>query len=114
MSSRAGKLEKKLVEMPKVETKEMRVRIDVIIEKDHQELPKSTYMLITGIPKDLPAEYENTVIQTAEKQFSTSINQRMFMEFYTQGKSVQDEQPQFINMMKIDSLKVTKVEKVEA
>ena len=112
MSSRAGKMEKKLVTPPKAETKDMMIRIDVGIEVNHAAVSKSTYMLITGIPKDLPAEYESTVLKTAEKQFATAINQHMFMEFYDPGKSAKDSTPLFINMMKIDAINVTKVEKV--
>ena len=111
MSSRAGKMEKQVLaaQMPPQKTKEMTVRIDVNIP----ELgTKSTYVVITGIPEDLPQEYESTVIKTAERQFAQALNQRLFLEFYNPGKTSNDEQPLFVNLSKVDSIAITSIQKV--
>lgn len=112
MSSRAGKMEKQVLatQMPEQKTKDMTIRIDVNIAGIGE---KCTYMLITGVPEDLPKEYENTVIKTAEGQFAQALNQRQFMEFYSTGKTSADKQPVFINLAKVDWLEIKNVEKVE-
>ena len=100
-------------QMPEQKTKNMSVRIDVEIwrkPEDHGEY--STYVVITGIPEDLPPEYEGTVIKTAEAQFAQAINQRLFLEFYTLGKTSKDEQPLFVNLSKIEAIKIKDVQKV--
>ena len=115
MSSRAGKMEKNVLKasMPPQETKEMVVRIDVDLYKGEEVKSRSTYMVITGVPKDLPEEYENTVIKTAEKQFAQVLNQRLYLEFYNRGKTNKDEQPVFFNLSRIDEVKVAAISKVE-
>ena len=99
--------------MPPQKTKEMTVRIDIELWRkleEHEEF--STYMLITGVPEDLPKEYENTVIKTAEGQFAQAINQRLYLEFYTLGKTSKDEHPMFVNLSKVEALKVKDIQKV--
>lgn len=112
MSSKAGKMEKQVLtaQMSEQKTKSMTIRIDVNIAGIGE---KCTYMLITGVPEDLPKEYEGTVIKTAEGQFAQVVNQRQFMEFYNLGKTSADEQPTFINLSKVDWLEIKNVEKVE-
>ena len=111
MSSRAGKMEKQILKdaMPPQKTKSMTVGIDVNIAG---EGVKTTYVVITGIPEDLPAEYESTVIRTAEAQFTQALNQRLWLEFYEQGKSAKDQNPVYLNLTKVDWLKVEKIYKV--
>lgn len=115
MSSRAGKMEKQVLaaQMPPQKTKEMTVRIDLELwrkPEDHSEY--STYIVITGIPEDLPQEYEGTVIKTAEAQFAQALNQRLYLEFYNVGKTSKDEQPLFINLSKVEAIKIKDVQKV--
>ena len=99
---------------PQVKTKDMLVRLDCRLYFEHGERnEKSTYMLITGIPEDLPAEYEGTVLKTAERQFTQALNSRLYMEFYNPGKDSKDEQPFFINMNKLLSVEVISVSKKE-
>lgn len=99
---------------PQVKTKDMLVRIDCRLYFEHGERnEKSTYMLITGIPEDLPAEYESTVLKTAERQFAQALNSRLYMEFYNLGKDSKDERPFFINMSKLLSVEVIDVSKKE-
>ena len=115
MSSRAGKMEKQILKdaMPPQKTKDMAIRIDVELwRKPGQSEEFSTYMLITGIPEDLPQEYEGTVIKTAETQFAQAINQRLYLEFYTLGKTSKDEHPMFVNLSKVEALKVKDIQKV--
>ena len=116
MSSRTGKMEKQVLkaQMPEQKTKEMIVRIDVVILFAGDETAhKSTYIVITGIPEDLPVEYENTVIKTAERQFAQVLNQRLYLEFYSIGKTSSDERPLFINLSKVEALKVKDIQKVK-
>ena len=112
MSSKAGKMEKQVLaaQMPEQKTKDMTIRINVNIAGIGE---KCTYMLITGVPEDLPKEYESTVIKTAEGQFAQAINQRQFMEFYNPCKTSKDEQPVFINLTQVSWLEIKNVEKVE-
>lgn len=98
--------------MEEKETKSMTIRVDVCICKDNCEFNKSTYIVITGIPKDLPEEFESSVIKTAEGQFSQALSSRIFLEFYSPGKSAKDERPTFINLSKIDSIKIENIEKI--
>lgn len=115
MSSRAGKMEKQVLkaQMPEQKTKEMVVRIDVELWRTTSESNVySTYIVITGIPEDLPQEYEGTVIKTAETQFAQAINQRLYLEFYTLGKTSKDEHPMFVNLSKVEALKVKDIQKV--
>lgn len=111
MSSRAAKMEKQVLkaQMPEQKTKEMTVGVDVSIAG---EGIKTTYIVITGIPEDLPQEYEGTVIRTAEIQFTQALNQHIWLEFYEQGKSAKDQNPTYINLTKIYWLKVEKIYKV--
>ena len=98
---------------PEQKTKDMVVRIDVdILFAGDETAHKSTYMLITGVPEDLPKEYENTVIKTAESQFAQALNQRLYLEFYNPGKTSADEQPMFINLSKVEAIKIKDVQKV--
>ena len=90
-------------------TKTITARIDVAIANVGE---RSTYIVITGVPENLPTEYENTVLRTAEGQLAQALNQRLFLEFYSLGKSAKDERPVFINLSKIDDIKVTNIQKV--
>ena len=112
MSSRANKMEKQAIKnaMPSQETKIIGYRIDVEIAG---EGTKTTYMQVTGVPKDLPAEYEETVKRSAEAQFANAINQRLFLEFYNQGKTSKDEQPMFINLSRKDWIQVKEIIKID-
>ena len=112
MSSKAGEMEKQVLaaQMPKQKTKDITIRIDVCIAGIGE---KCTYLLITGVPEDLPEEYENTVIKTAEGQFAQAINQRQFMEFYDPGKTSADQYPEFVNLSIPDYIQIKNVEKVK-
>ena len=90
-------------------TKSMTVGLDVNIAGHGM---KTTYIVITGIPEDLPSEYENTVIRTAEAQFAGALNQRAWLEFYDQGKSAKDQNPTYINLKKVDWLVVEHIYKL--
>ena len=80
-------------------------RIDVKLNG----IPRSTYMVVTGIPKDLPPEYDNTIIMSAERQFAEALNTRRFLEFYTLGKSAKDEQPVFVNTDHVNEVQITEI-----
>lgn len=112
MSSRAGKMEKQVLkaQMPEQKTKSVTYRIDVNLAG---ECVKTTYMVITGVPEDLPEEYENTVRRTAEAQFCNALNERKFLEFYNEGKNANDEQPKFINISSMAYIQILSVTKVK-
>lgn len=117
MSNKVKSISKEMTKeasQPQVKTKDMLVRIDCRLYFEHGERnEKTTYMLITGIPEDLPAEYEGTVLKTAERQFAQALNSRLYMEFYNFGKGSKDERPFFINMSKLLSVEVIDVSKKE-
>ena len=96
-------------EKPAQETKIICYRIDVDIAG---EGIKTTYMQVTGVPKDLPVEYEETVKRSAEAQFANAINSRIFLEFYDKGKTSKDEQPTFINLSHKDWIKIREIFKI--
>lgn len=112
MSSKVKAIGKEIAkETAETETKNMTVRLDVKLV--HEDVVKSAYIVITGIPKDLPAEYENTVLRTAEGQFAQALNSRKFLELYSEGKSARDEKPTFYNLDKVGAITVLNVSKVE-
>lgn len=114
MSNRASRIAAKVEQAkPKVETVEIMTRVNVEIWDDNDKAAKSTYILISGVPKDLPPEMEPTVIRTAEANFINALSSRMFMEFYNVGKSSKDENPIFINLSRLKGIKITGIEKVE-
>ena len=109
-----GKEIAKEVGQPQVKTKDMLTRIDCRLQAGtNAPVEKSTYMLITGIPEDLPTEYEDTVLKTAERQFAQALNSRLYIEFYNLGKDSKDEQPCFLNMSRLDAVQVINVSKKE-
>ena len=89
MSSRAGKMEKQVLKagLPPQETKTVGVRVDVKID----DAERSVLIEIAGVPKDLPQEFEHTIIQTAERQLSQSVNNYMFMTTFEKGKTGKDQ-----------------------
>lgn len=91
------------------ETRTEQFQIDVTIDG----IEKTTYMVVTGIPKELPPEYDNTIIMAAERQFAQALNDKSFLEFYNPGKTAKDEQPIFFNINKIMQIQVIKIAKVE-
>lgn len=92
------------------ETKEMLVRINLRLE-DLKNLV-STYIVITGIPKDLPSEYEQTVVKTAERQFAQALNTQKYLEVYPYGALPTAGEPTFINLELVKSIHIIDVEKV--
>lgn len=111
MSSKAGKMEKQVLKqnMPEQKTKTQQYRINVNLAG---EGVKTTYVTVTGIPEDLPEEYENTILRSAEMQFINAINERTFIEFYNEGKSVKEEQPVFYNLDKLAWIQIQSIEKI--
>lgn len=91
------------------ETKEMLVRINLSGKEGNTV---STYVVITGIPKDLPAEYEQTVIKTAERQFAQALNTQKYLEIYPHGVLPTEREPTFVNLERLDSIAIIDVEKV--
>ena len=111
MSSRAGKMEKEVAKagLPPQETKTVGIRVDVKIDGTE----RSVLIEIAGVPKDLPQEFEHTVIQTAERQFAQSVNSYVFMTTFEKGKTgKEDKKPIFYNLSKANCIEVLDLVKV--
>ena len=119
MSSRAGKMEKMVVaqqaKKAEQDVKDVDIQIDVDILIAGEVLlskSKTVYVKVVGVPKDLPPEMENTVVSHAEKMFADMLNSRMYQEFYNRDKTSKDEDPVFINLSRVDEIKVVGVKKI--
>ena len=117
MSSRAGKMEKSMIiqqtEQAEKKVKDVDIQIDVDIYKDCDVRSKSVYIKVTGVPEDLPPEMEGTVVSHAQKIFADVLNSRLYQEFYNRDKTSHDEDPVFINLSRVDELKVVGVKKLD-
>lgn len=109
MSSKVKKMSKETAAAEQ-KTKTINYRIDV--ELSNVPGIRTTYMQVTGVPEDLPIEYEDTVKHAAEAQFATALNQRMYLEFYSEGKTSKDEQPVFYNLTKMNSVQINSITKI--
>lgn len=110
MSSKVKKMSKEMAAAEQ-KTKTINYRIDVELS-DFAGI-RTTYMQVTGVPEDLPIEYEDTVRHAAEAQFATALNQRLYLEFYSEGKTSNDEQPVFYNLSKLSSVKIVAITKID-
>ena len=102
--------------MPKPEepTKTVLVRFDLSVDiEDVGERQKSIYMHITGIPEDLPKEFEQSIILNARGQFVGALGSKLFLDFYDLGKGYKDQEPLYINIAKIKSIQIIKTEIVQ-
>lgn len=112
MSSKVKKMSKEMtMAEPEQKTKTINYRIDV--ELSDIVGIRTTYMQVTGVPEDLPVEYEDTVRRAAEAQFANALNQRLYLEFYSEGKTSKDEQPVFYNLSKLSSVKIIAITKID-
>ena len=112
MSSKVKKMSKEMtMAEPEQKTKTINYRIDV--ELSDIVGIRTTYMQVTGVPEDLPVEYEDTVRRAAEAQFANALNQRLYLEFYSEGKTSNDEQPVFYNLSKLSSVKIIAITKID-
>ena len=110
MSSKVKKMSEEMATVDQ-KTKTINYRIDVELS-DFAGI-RTTYMQVTGVPEDLPAEYEDTVKHAAEAQFANALNQRLYLEFYSEGKTSNDEQPVFYNLSKLHSVKIIAITKID-
>lgn len=112
MSSKVKKMSKEMTEVESEQkTKTINYRIDV--ELSDIVGIRTTYMQVTGVPEDLPVEYEDTVRRAAEAQFANALNQRLYLEFYSEGKTSNDEQPVFYNLSKLRRVKIIAITKID-
>ena len=112
MSSKVKKMSKEMtMAEPEQKTKTINYRIDV--ELSDVAGIRTTYMQVTGVPEDLPVEYEDTVRRAAEAQFANALNQRLYLEFYSEGKTSNDEQPVFYNLSKLRRVKIIAITKID-
>lgn len=100
----------KLARNQEIETKQVTLRINVELWYDKETRDeRTTYMVVTGVPKDLPDNMMDSVRQHAESQFAAVIQERRFIEMYSKGKSMLEEQPTFINLDKVEAIKIQSV-----
>lgn len=110
MSSKANRFSKKLAEqnVEPVKTKE----ITYSIKLDIDSTAMYVISIISGVPVDLPAEYESTVLNAVKSQFAEVINSKSFIEAYAVEEPGKDDTPSFINLRKLDYIKVISIKKV--
>lgn len=111
MSSKAKAMGKgiQVVKPEEQKTKNVCFRIDAELAG---EGTRTTYMVVTGVPEELPPEAMPTVIHAAEGQFAASLNDRKFIEFYSLGKSAKDEQPKFYNTDQLAWVQIKEITEV--
>lgn len=113
----SDKVTKMPVSQEPSETKSMTVAIDIDIDMSYRSdagtWDKGTvYMVVTGIPIDLPVEYESTIIKAAEQQFASTLNNARWLEMYPREKSALDgETPTFISLRHVTQITIAKVRK---
>ena len=116
MSSKAGKMEKQMIiqqtKQAEQKVKDIDIQIDIDLYKESEVHSKSVYVKVTGVPEDLPPEMEGTVISHAQKIFADMLNSRIYQEFYNRNKTSKDEDPIFINLSRVDVIKVVDVKKI--
>lgn len=110
MSSKVKKMSK---EMAAAEQKTRTINYRIDVELSDFAGIRTAYMQVTGVPEDLPVEYEDTVKHAAEAQFATALNQRLYLELYSEGKTSSDEQPVFYNLSKLHSVKIVAITKID-
>lgn len=102
MSEKKAKEERK-----EQETVNMTYRIDLEMGKDPSK--KTTYMIVSGVPKNLPESMYDSVKYAAQAQFVSALNERKFIEVYNEGKTSKDEMPILVNLSMLESIKVTDI-----
>ena len=113
MSSRANKISKSLPQTSAPSGKTAQFRIDVDLYIGEEVLSRSSLVNVAGIPEEqTPEQYGELAKHTAEMQFYSVLNQRMYMEFYDRGKTARDGDPTFFNLTKIECIQVVKVEEI--
>lgn len=108
MSSKAKKMAQD-IPVPEQKTKNVTYRIDVSLSGGTE---KTVYMVVSGVPEDLPDEYMVTVKAAASNQFAQVLKAGGFMEMYNRGKTSADEKPVFYNLNKLEKIAVLSIELV--
>lgn len=113
MSSKARRMARDVVDVQPAETQNMEFRISVMLfNKDCHTYEADCYMLVTGIPKDLPASMLESVEKTVRMKFVQTMSEHKFLETYEKGHNRQDSQPLYVNSDKIQSFKIISVSKI--
>ena len=112
MSSRARRMAQNCAsaEIKQGPTRQVTVRLNLILcprEGNVQE--RSTFMVIDGIPAELPKSIEEPLIKGAERQFITALNQRTYLETYSPEGEPGKEHPVFVNLGRLYTIKVSDV-----
>lgn len=118
MSSQAKRMAKdveyaKSMLTQNVETQNMEFRISVTMLSDKYISPYEAdcYMLVTGIPKGLPAEMFESVEKTVRVKFVQTMSSHAFVETYNRGHNRQDSSPLYVNTDVIQSFTIDSVSK---
>lgn len=108
MSSKVTKMAK---DMDRVEAiKEKVVSFKVTYSLD--TTLKYSIVTVTGVPEKTSSD-DPLVKQAAEQQFVNTINMRLFLETYATDQDHRSDYPTFINLTKVESIKVKAVERIE-
>lgn len=114
MSSKVKRLGQQMPKQPEEKTKIVPVRIDLNVDIEGAGVQeKSIYIPVSGVPEDLPKEFEKSILDTARGHFQNALSQRLFFDFFDIGKSIQDQEPLFINITKVKSVQIIKLEIVQ-
>lgn len=94
----------------KVETKEVAYNIYLRLkaEKSASKQAKAT-LVVSGVPADLPKEYEHTTEIAVRRQFSELINTRNYIELVDDSSGTSC--PFLVNLRKILYINIYKIEK---
>ena len=98
---------------PKQKTIQKTYRIDVKFTSTIGEYEKSCYIVVTGIPEELPKEYYETIKLSAEQQFANALQTKSFLELYPVGKTAKDCHPLFFNVKNINYLEISNVTDID-
>lgn len=113
MSSKARRMAEDIMEVQPAETQNMEFRISVtLFDNDCHSYEADCYMLVTGIPKDLPVSMLESVEKTVRMKFVQTMSKHEFVETYDRGHNRQDSQPLYVNSDKIQSFKIISVSKI--
>ena len=97
----------------KTKTIQKTYRIDVRYNSNAGDQEKSCYIVVTGIPEELPKEYYETIKLSAEQQFANALQTKSFLELYPVGKTAKDCHPLFFNVKNINYLEISNVTEID-
>lgn len=112
MSSKAKKMAAGIEKVEPVETQSMEFRLSVNFYSESGETYEAdSFMLVTGIPKDLPDSMLETVEKTVRVRFVQAMSSHGFIETYRRGQNRQECTPLYLNSDTVQSFNIKEVSK---